>query len=109
MFPAVGVAWFVSHEKFMRGIENYINKLKIRASVGVTGNDNIGYDTRFPYRGSINTGASGYNFGLTPGANGGASNWLDGIVEERSMLLICLGKRKGKLMSVLISASLEEE
>ena len=81
MFPAVGVAWFVSHEKLMRGIEDYINKLKIRASVGVTGNDNIGYDTRFPYRGSINTGASGYNFGLTPGANGGASNWLDGIVE----------------------------
>lgn len=82
IFPAVGAAWFISHEKFMQGVEDYLSKLKLRISYGITGNDNIGESTRFPYRESINTGAGGYNFGLTPGANGGASNSPgSGIVE----------------------------
>lgn len=82
IFPAVGAAWFVSHEKFMSGLEDYISKLKLRVSYGITGNDNIGDNTRFPYRENINTGLGGYNFGLTPGANGSASNWSgNGIVE----------------------------
>lgn len=74
LFPAVGAAWFASHEKFMSGLEESVSKLKFRVSYGITGNDNIKEDTRFPYRESINTGLGGYNFGLTPGANGSASN-----------------------------------
>lgn len=82
IFPAVGAAWFISHEAFMSGVEDYLSKLKLRISYGITGNDNIGEDTRFPYRESINTGQGGYNFGLTPGANGSASNSPgSGIVE----------------------------
>ena len=82
IFPAVGAAWYASHEKFMSGLDAYISKLKFRVSYGITGNDNIGESTRFPYRESINTGAGGYNFGLTPGANGGVSNSSgNGIVE----------------------------
>ncbi|MDR2275969.1 MAG: TonB-dependent receptor [Sphingobacterium sp.] len=72
-FPAVGAAWYISNEKFMKGLQKHINKLKIRGSYGITGNDNIG-SARFPYRESINTGAPGYGFGLTPGAGGGSSN-----------------------------------
>src|SRR5690625_420862 len=80
-FPAIGIAWFASHEKFMRPFADILNKLKIRASYGITGNDNIG-DARFPYRGTINTGAAGYNLGFTPGNNGGPSNYVgDGVVE----------------------------
>lgn len=74
IFPAIGAAWFISHEKFMQGIGDYLNKLKLRVSYGITGNDNIGEYTRFPYRESINTGAAGYNFGLTPGVGGYATN-----------------------------------
>lgn len=82
IFPSVGTAWFVSHEDFMKGMEDYISKLKFRVSYGMTGNDNIGSNSRFPYRESINTSAGGYNFGLTPGANGSASNSPgNGIVE----------------------------
>ena len=83
IFPAVGAAWFISHEDFMKGIEDYVSKLKLRVSYGVTGNDNIGDDyDRFPYRENINTGANGYNFGLTPGTNGSASNSPgSGVVE----------------------------
>lgn len=82
VFPSVGLAWYVSHEKFMKGIEEYVNKLKFRVSYGMTGNDNIGNNTRFPYRESIKTDMGGYSFGLTPGANGSASNSPGkGIVE----------------------------
>lgn len=82
IFPAIGAAWFVSHEKFMQGLEDYISKLKFRASYGITGNDNIGSDSRFPYRGTVSVGTGGYNFGLVPGIGGGATNWGgDGVSE----------------------------
>ena len=87
IFPAVGATWFISHEKFMQGLDNYISKLKLRVSYGITGNDNIGGSARFPYRESINTEAGGYNFGLTPGANGGASNSSEGGLVEGSFAL----------------------
>lgn len=83
-FPSVGVAWFASHEKFMEGIQKYISKLKFRVSYGITGNDNIGENTRFPYRENTNLGLPSYYFGLTPGANGGQSNTLGGGIVEGS-------------------------
>lgn len=82
IFPAVGAAWYISNEKFMKGTEDIINKLKLRASYGVTGNDDIG-GTRFPFRPTMNQGAPGYNFGFTDGPNGGASNGHGGIIEKQ--------------------------
>ena len=41
-FPSVGVAWKVSQEDFMQASRSIINDLKIRASYGVTGNQEIG-------------------------------------------------------------------
>lgn len=40
-FPSVSAAWKISNEPFMQGI-SWINLLKIRASYGVTGRDNLG-------------------------------------------------------------------
>ena len=80
IFPSVGVAWFVSHEKFMKPFENVVNKLKLRYSYGVTGNDNIG-GSRFPYRGSLNTGAPGHKFGFSGGTAGSTSNGGSGLTE----------------------------
>lgn len=40
-FPGVSAAWRISSEDFMSGV-SFINDLKIRASYGVTGNNNIG-------------------------------------------------------------------
>lgn len=36
-FPAVGLAWRITEENFMRG-QQFVNDLKLRASYGVTGN-----------------------------------------------------------------------
>ena len=108
IFPAVGAAWYISNEKFMKPAEDIINKLKLRASFGLTGNDNIG-STRFPYRGSLNTGAPGYNLGFNVGANGGGANnpgagitenlfeapYLSWEVEEKKNIGIDLGLFRG--------------
>jgi TonB-linked SusC/RagA family outer membrane protein len=55
-FPAASVAWRVSEESFLRDIKE-ISELKIRASYGRTGNQNIG---NFVAQGTYSTGAN-YN------------------------------------------------
>jgi TonB-linked SusC/RagA family outer membrane protein len=40
-FPSVSAGWVISDENFFRDNVNFVNFLKIRASVGKTGNDNI--------------------------------------------------------------------
>lgn len=40
-FPSVSAAWKISNESFMKGIA-WINLLKLRASYGTTGSDNLG-------------------------------------------------------------------
>lgn len=42
-FPAVSGAWVLSQEKFMKDIK-WINQLKLRASYGLTGNNNVDND-----------------------------------------------------------------
>jgi TonB-linked SusC/RagA family outer membrane protein len=81
-FPAVGVAWIASNENFFKGVKDVINDLKIRASIGRTGNDKTNPDIfidRFPYRGTF-AGASGYPIGI---GGSGSLNGMDGYVEGR--------------------------
>jgi TonB-linked SusC/RagA family outer membrane protein len=59
LFPALGLAWILSEEKWMN-IEA-IHFLKLRASYGLTGNDQTG-GRRFPYRQTYTVGG-GYSFG----------------------------------------------
>ena len=39
---AIGLAWNVHSEKFMKGKLSFINRLKIRGSIGNPGNQNFG-------------------------------------------------------------------
>lgn len=41
-FPSTGLGWNVSNEDFMKKFENTISLLKLRGSVGLTGNQDIG-------------------------------------------------------------------
>lgn len=83
-FPAIGAAWFVSHEKFMEDILTTVNKLKLRASYGRTGNDVLpNYLGRFPYQASLNENGGGYNLGITGAEGGSATNWYgNGVIEN---------------------------
>lgn len=69
-FPSVGAAWSVSNEKFFDPLRSVINKMKVRASYGVVGNDEIGSPTdRFFYLSDVNLNASsgGVAFGTNSG------------------------------------------
>ncbi|MDR1224002.1 MAG: TonB-dependent receptor [Tannerella sp.] len=41
-FPSVGLAWTISNESFWDNFKKNINNLKLRATYGLTGNDDIG-------------------------------------------------------------------
>lgn len=110
IFPAVGVAWYVSNEAFMKNIEDVVSKLKFRSSFGVTGNDNVG-SLRFPYRGTLKTDAPGYSLGFTGGSGGGGANspgngiienifsapYLSWEVEEKKNIGVDLGLLRGRV------------
>ncbi len=46
VFPAVSFGWNISRENFFQNLTRYVSRLKIRASAGLLGNDDIG-DFRF--------------------------------------------------------------
>jgi TonB-linked SusC/RagA family outer membrane protein len=54
-FPAVSAGWLISEESFLKN-SKIISQLKLRASYGITGNDNIGY---FPALGLV---GGGFNY-----------------------------------------------
>ena len=58
-FPAVAAGWRISEEKFLKGKISWLNELKVKASYGVLGNQNIG---NYAYQNVLSTG-SNYPFG----------------------------------------------
>ncbi|MCA5004390.1 SusC/RagA family TonB-linked outer membrane protein [Sphingobacterium bovistauri] len=56
-FPSVSGGWVVSKESFMESTSDVIDFLKIRASYGLLGNQDIG---NYPYTATINTGYGYY-------------------------------------------------
>ncbi len=42
VFPSVSAGWIISEESFMDNTENVVSNLKLRASIGTVGNNNIG-------------------------------------------------------------------
>lgn len=56
LFPAISGAWVISDESFMKEVSP-ITFLKLRASTGLVGNQNVG-GTRFGYRTLYNTNGS---------------------------------------------------
>ena len=64
-FPTIGGSWMVSRENFWGGsLANVITSLKLRASYGLSGNDDIGQQ-RFFYLSDVNlNGGNGSTFGL---------------------------------------------
>lgn len=70
-FPSAGLAYMVSKEKYFKNLLPYVQKLKLRASYGLVGNDNIGdSNARFLYLSEINmnNGGTGASFGYNEGA-----------------------------------------
>ena len=83
IFPAVSASWNLHAEKFMQKdqIMNIVNKLRLRASWGITGNDATGSGGRFVYR-EVLTESGSTNLGLSAGQNGGPTNSYGHIYEN---------------------------
>jgi len=64
-FPSVALGWIVSEENFWAGMKDKINFLKLRASWGKAGNDQIGSNRRFAYLTTMNSSNTGYSWGST--------------------------------------------
>ena len=64
LFPSIGAGWMISEEKFWnQDLKNIINKLKLKGTYGLVGNDNIGaWNDRFFYMSEVNLNGSGANF-----------------------------------------------
>lgn len=82
IFPAIGGAWYVTHESFMQNTIDVLSKLKVRASYGKTGNDDLEYLGRFPYQATLNQNAGGYNLGISGISNGTNQNGMGGGISE---------------------------
>jgi TonB-linked SusC/RagA family outer membrane protein len=86
-FPSISGGWVISNEHFLKDKFEAISLLKVRASYGIVGNDNIGGSvSRFPYLTQI--GGGGYTgFGLNGSMVGGVTENIIGIQDltwERS-------------------------
>lgn len=73
-FPSVGVAWVLTNEEFLKGVEG-VNYLKLRASWGLLGNDKIGasYGTTSS---SVTRAVFGTNTALSGYINATNFSWL---------------------------------
>jgi len=68
-FPSASLGWIASDESFMKTIKA-ISLLKLRASYGVVGNNNIGNYTQYA---AVSSGNSGYNAILGSGLASGSA------------------------------------
>ena len=58
-FWSVGASWRLSNEEFMKPYSTWLDNLKLKASYGAVGNDNLG--TYYAYQGLYATGNNNYN------------------------------------------------
>ena len=74
-FPSYALGYMISNEPFWEPIKNIVSTLKFKASYGHIGSDQISTDNsrRFAYNTTINTGAAGALFGITPTSKGGTT------------------------------------
>ena len=84
-FPSIGAGWLISNENFMQNAKDVLNTLKISATYGKVGNDQIGSTNtsvddlisnvvdRFFYLPQVNMNGTGYWFGYNRGYRTGVT------------------------------------
>ncbi|WP_293744562.1 TonB-dependent receptor [uncultured Pedobacter sp.] len=71
-FPSAGIGYRISNEKFFAPLKSWIDDLKIRATYGLVGNDQIGnINDRFFYLSNVNLNDAAY--GASFGKNDGVA------------------------------------
>ncbi|WP_157716574.1 TonB-dependent receptor domain-containing protein, partial [Roseivirga ehrenbergii] len=93
-FWSVGGSWRMSEEAFMSGM-SWIDELKLRASYGQTGNDNVGgyYPSQTLYSSGRNNGANAGFFSYSVGNN--ALQWEKNTSADVAVDFEVLGRVRG--------------
>lgn len=65
-FPSFSAGWVLTNEKWMQGINKYMDYFKLRASWGQVGNNSIG---DYLYAAPVTLTGAGYNFGTDKGSS----------------------------------------
>jgi len=74
-FPSAAVGWRVSEEPFFQSLKDVVNNLKLKASYGTLGNQEIG---NYPYQQSLTTGNNQlYVFGTATQAGAAPTTFVD--------------------------------
>lgn len=83
-FPAGAIGWMVSNEKWFEPIAKTVDLLKLKASYGVVGNDDIGGSRRWIYESTIvKTGDKNeYHYGVNGNSPGSGQGIRIGDVEN---------------------------
>lgn len=81
-FPSVSAGWVVTGEKFMKRMQSWLDFLKIRASWGQVGNNNI---DAFLYAATVNMTNIGYNFGTGKGSTANTSGAISNRLGNSSL------------------------
>lgn len=72
VFPSISAGWTLSNEKFMQNTQNWLDYLKLRASWGQVGNQNI---DNYQYTAPITSSNTHYIFGTVDGAPAQSGYW----------------------------------
>jgi len=75
-FPSVSAGWTLTNETFMEATQGWLDFLKLRASWGQVGNQNI---KAYQYLAPVTSDKINYNFGAT----GGQTAWITGAYPSR--------------------------
>lgn len=78
-FPAIAAGWMLSNENWFEPVKPIVDMLKLKASYGKVGNDDIGGQRRWVYESTIINGGS-WNYGEA--GNQGGQGILVGEVEN---------------------------
>ena len=62
-FPAMSLGWVVSNEVFFESLKDKIDNLKVRASFGEVGSDDLNFPTNFVYVDQVNLSAINWTTG----------------------------------------------
>ncbi len=97
LFPSAAVGWRLSQEPFIKSL-SWISDLKIKASYGVLGNQNIG---NYPYQ-QVLTAGKNYPFGNTLNTGAAYSIYTDPNIRWESTKTFDLGIESGFLNDRII-------
>lgn len=62
-FPAMSLGWVISNEAFFEPLRDKVDNLKVRASFGEVGSDDLDYPTNFVYINQVSLNAIGWTTG----------------------------------------------